>query len=141
MNKNDQLLGILENGIEKLKLNVAIISEIIDKNYRVAICKTENSSIKVGDQFELSCTYCSDVIKENKTKYYKDVADITEMLKHPCYQNTQLRAYIGTPIIINGVTWGTLNYSSLSPHKESYTDEEVLFIESQAKEIASILNN
>jgi GAF domain-containing protein len=107
----------------------------------VILCKDDSVSIKPGDEFELSQTYCSDVIKENKTKYYEDVSEITEMLKHPCYLNTQLRAYIGTPLIVNGEIWGTLNYSSLSPHSEDYSQEVIEFLESQAKNVVTILED
>lgn len=141
MKSQNNLDDILSEGVNKIGLDIGIISNIVGDNYRVILCKDDSVSIKPGDEFELSQTYCSDVIKENKTKYYEDVSEITEMLKHPCYLNTQLRAYIGTPLIVNGEIWGTLNYSSLSPHSEDYSQEVIEFLESQAKNVVTILED
>ena len=130
---------ILTQGINRLGLDVGIVSNVTDTSYKVIACVSKNVKIKSGDEFELSETYCSDVVKEKKTKFYMDVATITEMLKHPVYLNTQLRAYIGTPIIVKGEIWGTINYSSLHPHKEVYSKDEIEFLESQAISVANML--
>jgi GAF domain-containing protein len=135
----DSLNEILACGINKLGLDVGIISNVDSETYKVFACVNGTPDINAGDEFELSNTYCADVINENKTKYYADVAKITGMLKHPCYLYTQLRAYIGTPIIVHGKIWGTLNYSSLSPRESIYTNNEVDFLELQAKDVATLL--
>jgi GAF domain-containing protein len=135
----DQLLSeILAEGVNKFGLDVGIISHINDVIYTVVVCKSDGS-IKKGDEFELFQTYCSDVIKDKQTKFYRDVAEITEMLKHPCYLSTQLRAYIGTPVIVDNKIWGTLNYSSQLPHKDIYSAEEIELLASQAQRVASII--
>ena len=140
MNSTQSLNDILIQGVNKLGLDLGIVSNIYGNSYTVFTCLSNEFGIKPGDTFELSQTYCSDVIRDKKTKYYKDVAKISEMLKHPCYLNTQLRAYFGTPLILNGEVWGTLNYSSLIPHKDVYSTDEIEFLESQATIISDILN-
>jgi len=139
MNSQQVLRHILAGGINRLGLDVGIISNVDGDIYRVIVCKNDGSGIKDGDIFELSQTYCSDVVLSNRTKYYKDVSAITELLKHPCYLNTQLRAYIGTPIVVRKKIWGTLNYSSLSPRESVYSENEIVFLESQARNVAAIL--
>ena len=141
MSISAELMDILSKGSNKFGLNIGIISNIVDDNYRVFVCNDKSSNIKPGDEFELTHSYCSDVVKEGKTKYYEDVADISEMLKHPCYLNTQLRAYIGTPLIVNGEIWGTLNYSSLLPSAVDYSQEQIDYLEYQAKSVSKILEN
>ena len=69
------------------------------------------------------------------------VATITEMLKPPVYLNTQLRAYIGTPLIIGGKLWGTLNYSLKTPRKRDYSLREIEFVESQARRVAELVTS
>jgi len=130
---------LLFDGIKKLGLETGIVSFIEEGIYTVFACESKEKAIPTGTQFDLEDTYCSDVIREGKTRYYKDVAQITSMLKHPCYLNTQLRAYIGTPLRVNGKIWGTLNYSSLKPHKTEYSLDEVAFLEKQAKLMSAIL--
>jgi GAF domain-containing protein len=81
------------------------------------------------------------VIKTGKTTVYPDVADITEMLKHPCYLNIQLRAYIGIPVLSGGRIWGTPNYSCKRPRKDEYSQQEIDFVESQARQLADLINH
>jgi len=135
------LKQMLIDGLDKLGLDTGIISHIVGNTYTVYLCESKDIGIPTGTEFELADTYCSDVIAEGKTKYYRDVAKITAMLKHPCYLNTQLRAYIGTPLRVGGQIWGTLNYSSLSPHKLEYSEEEIAFLEQQAQTVSSLLEH
>jgi GAF domain-containing protein len=141
MSKHKIFDHILKNGLKVLNLEIGIISRINSDVYTVIHCVGGGSKIKNGDEFELADTYCADVIKEKQTKYYYDVAKISEMLKHPVYLNTQLRAYIGTPIIVQNVIIGTLNYSSGDPREVVYTNDEVRFIERQAQQVAALLRD
>ena len=140
MTVDEKINKILSEGLEKFGLDIGIVSHITDSTYTVNYCESTGEGIAAGTEFELQETYCSDVVRTGKTRFYKDVAEITEMLKHPCYLNTQLRSYIGTPLFIDGAVWGTVNYSSLFPHKLEYTSEEIQFLEEQAKTVAEILS-
>lgn len=139
MGSHEKLCGILSEGTKVLGLELGIVSNINDEVYVVYSCNKNAMGIDPGSIFKLSQTYCADVIKDGCTKYYEDVAEITEMLKHPCYLNTQLRAYVGTPVTVHAKHWGTLNYSSLSPRNMVYSTQDIKFLESQAKEVGRIL--
>jgi GAF domain-containing protein len=144
----NELLGdILIQGIKRTGLEIGIISRVDGELYRVVVSAVndyvtksgDNYSISSGSEFKLVETYCSDVIRENKTTYYEDVENFTSMMKHPCYLSHQLRAYIGTPIMLNGEIFGTLNYSSMSPFKGVYSGGDIDYIESQAENVSTIL--
>jgi GAF domain-containing protein len=144
----NELLGdILIQGIKRTGLEIGIISCVDRGLYKVVVSAVndyvtkpgDNYSISSGSEFKLVETYCSDVIRENKTTYYEDVENFTSMMKHPCYLSHQLRAYIGTPIIINGKIFGTLNYSSLNPLIAGYSNDDIDYIESQAEAVSTIL--
>jgi len=139
MEDHSSLIDILNVGLDAFGLETGIISHIVGNIYTVYLCESKKTEIPAGTEFELADTYCSDVIAEGRTKYYHDVAKISTMLKHPCYLNTQLRAYIGTPLRVGGKIWGTLNYSSLNPHKARYSAKEVAFLEQQAQKVSLIL--
>ena len=139
MGAQEEMKKILLDGLDKIGLDIGIISHIVGNKYVVYLSESTGERIPAGTEFDLEDTYCTDVVQAKSTKYYKDVAEISEMLKHPCYLNTQLRAYIGTPIFIDGEIWGTLNYSSLYPHKLEYTEEEIEYLESQAAAVGVLL--
>lgn len=141
MNHKQEIEVILQEGLSRFGLDIGIVSHIEDNIYVVSYCRSTDDPIPPGTEFELSDTYCTDVVLTDKTRYYKDVALISEMLKHPCYLNTQLRAYIGTPIQIEGEVWGTLNFSSKFPRKLEYTVEEIDFLENQAVMVSELLSS
>lgn len=147
MNSNEYFGDLLIKGCYELGLNIGIISNIYGQHYKIiasvinGIITTpdDNYTIKVGSEFKLTETYCSDVIHENKIKYYQNVENISSMKKHPCYTIRQLRAYIGFPISLNSEVFGTLNYSSLAPRENDFNLDEINFIESQSKFVSETL--
>ena len=148
MNSNEKFGDILIQGIKKLGLDIGIISNVNGQVYRVVTSAIndyvtkpgDNYSIVVGAEFKLSETYCSDVLRENKTMYYENVENITSMLKHPCFLSHHLRSYIGTPLILKGELFGTLNYSSLVPRKSIFSKSEIDYIELLAKSVSDQLH-
>jgi len=134
------LKEILLEGKAILGVQVGIISRIEKEQYHVYAVESEYANINTGDIFDLEKTYCRDVITNNKTMIFDDVAEISELLKHPCYLNTQLRAYIGTPLILDNQIWGTLNFSSLRPKQPAFTHQDFSTIESLAQRAVKIIN-
>lgn len=133
------LRKILLEGKTRLGVHVGIISRIENEHYYVHAVETEYGGINIGDIFTLENTYCKDVMAHRKTMTFDDVAEISEMLKHPCYLNTQLRAYIGTPLIVANDIWGTLNFSSLTPKLPAFGQKEFAIVESLAQRVTKIL--
>lgn len=58
---------------------------------------------------------------------------------HPCYRAFGLEAYIAAPVIIQGRTFGTLNFSSPDPRPHPFTDTEITFVTLLTKWLASLL--
>ncbi len=139
-NKLADLRSILTEGNKALYLDVGIISQIKNNIYSVVALDTAYDQIVEGAEFDLNDTYCKEVFDQGATKTFKDVAEIKEMQKHPVYLALQLRAYIGTPLMINNKVWGTLNYSSINPRNAPFFPSEYQFIESQAKKVSKILS-
>lgn len=133
---------ILLQGKRRLGLNVGIISYVRNEQYHVYAVESDYDAIRLkeGDVFDLANTYCRDVVVKRKTMTYDDVAEISEMLKHPVYLNTQLRAYIGTPIILNNQVWGTLDFSSREPKESCFTSADYRLIESMADTVVQYLS-
>ncbi len=129
----------LDNGVSKLGLPLGIVSKIEGAMYKVVTCTENELGVWPESQFELAQTYCADVINTGQTRFYTDVAEISEMLKHPCFLNIQLRAYIGTPIFNAGKIWGTLNYSSRRPRGDNYAEKEIEFLEYQARRVENLI--
>lgn len=135
----DKLKGILEAGRQYFNMEAAIVSRVTDKSYTIVMGITRLPFFKDGDVFKLSDTYCSEVIRTQDTIYYNQVGLIGTMRHHPAYNSLHLESYIGTPVMVGGSLWGTLNFSSIEAREISFTDKEVAFIENLATETASIV--
>ncbi|WP_455200625.1 GAF domain-containing protein [Kaarinaea lacus] len=133
------LRKILLEGKSRFGVHVGIISRIENNQYHVHAIDTDYSGIKQGDIFTLGDTYCRDVFCKEQTMTFDDVAEISEMLKHPVYLSTQLRAYIGTPLIVDNQIWGTLNFSSRLPKQPVFSPSDFKVIETLAERASKII--
>ncbi len=138
MTVESELHPIIQQGRYALGLHVGIVSHIVDDNYTIIAVLSDYPGFYAGDRFELGDTYCLDVCKRRRIMTYPDVASIQEMLKHPVYLSTQLRAYIGAPIMVDDCFWGTLNFSSRFP-KQEFADADFQLMESLSYDVASII--
>jgi len=135
-----ELHDILQRGRDSLGLHVGIVSRIVDDMYTIIAVLSDYPGFYTGDCFVLGNTYCLDVSRRREVMTYPDVANIHEMLKHPVYLSTQLRAYIGAPIMVDSCFWGTLNFSSKQP-KSEFADGDYRLIESLSRETANVIQN
>lgn len=108
---DERVDAILKLGAEHFGLPIAIFSQIKGSTYTVIRAVHPDNSLSPGMTFELGDTYCSHVFKANDVQGFHHVAQ-SSISTHPCYQNFQLEAYLGSPIFVDGVRFGTLNFSS-----------------------------
>lgn len=129
---------IIQRGRYSLGLHVGIVSHIEGDIYTIVSVLSDYPGFHAGDCFELGNTYCLDVSKRKEVMTYPDVANIQEMLKHPVYLSTQLRAYIGAPVMVDNYLWGTLNFSSKFP-KHEFADDDFRLMESLCRDTTAVI--
>lgn len=130
----------LEQLRKELQLETAIVSKIEGDQYTIQDVDSELPVFNIGDVFELQNTYCSAVHASSQTIVYNNVGEMEEMLLHPVYVAMQLLSYIGTPILLDGKIWGTLNFSSTLLRKEDFSYAEIKSVESLAKQYSEVLS-
>lgn len=92
---------------------VDISNGIIDLLNVIAPAEIE---LKRGDELPLKNTFCSITFAQDFPLSVEHVGN-SELKNHPCYLTTGLESYIGTPIWVNNIKYGTINFSSHKPHK------------------------
>lgn len=125
----DIISQYVKAGCDLFDLEFGIQSRIDGNDYLVESAISPNGELSTGAKFELSGTYCAEVVSCQKTVTYREVGSIPEMKGHPVYVNMKLESYISTPIWIEGKIYGTLNFSSLKIRKRNFNNEEKKFIE------------
>ncbi|MDQ9091585.1 ATP-binding protein [Pseudoalteromonas haloplanktis] len=111
---DEKIESLLKFGLEVFDLDIAIISEIINNQYIVRYVITPDNSLAVGTIFEVAGTYCTHTLAASKALAFHQ-ASTSHIAHHPCYVNFQLESYIGAPIKIGEVVFGTVNFSSPNP--------------------------
>lgn len=124
---------------DKLGMETAIASYIEDNTYTIVDVDSDMDGIfEVGQQFPLQDTYCRAVIETNKPVCYNHVATIKSMLQHPVYQAVKLESYIASPIVDeNQKVMGTLNFTSLFPHRPKFDMDEQHLVDELAQQVSS----
>jgi PAS domain S-box-containing protein len=119
---DERIDGILELGSDYLDLDIGILSTIEGTEYTVEQVETPDDSIQPGEQFDLGETFCERVVD---SKALVTVANAgSEMANHPAYRAQGLESYIGTPIVVDGERYGTLNFSQTAPRERPFTESE-----------------
>ena len=132
----------LKIALAALNMENAVISRVENRDYIIqqAECLS-GCSFSRGDQFELSNTYCEAVIRQHKTISFSQAGNIPEMRLHPVYQSIHMESYIGTPIFNKeNSVMGTLSFSAQGVRENSFSADEISFVEQMAKKLNQVFN-
>ena len=134
----EQAKEILKTGCENLSMKCGIISYVEGNRYTVLhVFTTSNEyQISAGDVFDLGITYCKLTLEENKPLGFNHAA-ITKYAHHPSYTALQLESYLGAPLYFNNQAFGTLNFTSIEPREQEFTEGEKYYIQLMAQWISS----
>ena len=135
---HDQVQCLLVSGCLHLKMKCGIFSYIEGDRYTVMQVHTTSPSYKIqsGDKFELGLTYCQLTIGSRNAMGFAH-ASKTDIIKHPAYDALQLEAYLGAPVYLDGKPYGTLNFTSIEPRIEEFSDSEKQFVQMMAEWISN----
>ncbi len=126
LNFKERMQRMLALGCEHFELPIGILSRIENKDYIVEHATHPDGAIKGGEVFDFEQTYCYRVYKANDVQLYHKIAE-SPFAAHPCYSTYGLESYIGSPVIVDGKRYGTLNFSSADErHPFSSQDREII---------------
>lgn len=111
---DERISRIMTTMLEKLALDIAIISHIEGDRYTVEYFAPADSGLSQGQIFDLGITYCSITMNYNRVIDIPCM-ELSEFNRHPCYTAFNLESYIGAVLQIHGERYGTLNFSSVKP--------------------------
>ncbi len=116
---------LLELGCEQADLDVGILSHIEDDRYEVIEAVDPAGAVTAGDVFDLSETICEFTVMGGAA----DVVTLSDIGSdtyetHPAVQQRDPDAYIGTTVVVDGDTYGTVSFSSESTDSGAFTDSQ-----------------
>ena len=130
----------LRAGCEMFDLPIGILSatpidpDTGEQMYRLEAVASPDPALVAGLTVPLSEAFCDAVVARESTVVYADASE--EAPDHPACAGRGLRAFIGTPIVIDGELVGTLNFVSPEPRAEGFAPYERELIEVMADAVA-----
>ncbi len=127
-----RLEGLLAMGCRRFGLNYGILSRIEGDSYQVIAAKSPNPSIKKGDVFDLQQTYCRETVRRKEPLYFESVM-VSSCPRLPAGKPFPQQAYIGTPVVVADIVYGTLSFWSDTPLNKPFraVDKELLKLMAQ----------
>lgn len=136
---DSKIQRLLVLGCETFSLPLGIVSHISDSTYTVKYAYTPNDEVKLGDKFDLGVTYCTHTLKNEAPLSFSHAGN-SKIKTHPCYSAFGLESYIGTPLIVNGTPYGTINFSGPEIRNKGFNSDDleliVLFSQWVSNELA-----
>jgi len=133
----ERVEAMLDVGQQYLGMDAGIVASVSDDSYRVEIIDSDDEmlgSIPAGASFPLSETYCDRTLDRESTYRFDNVhVDAPELSELAAAENYGSVQYIGTPIRIDGATYGTLCFHGTDTDGPSLTDDDQLLVEFMAQ--------
>jgi GAF domain-containing protein len=138
MNRNLLALSndILEAGRRRYCAMMAIVSQVRGEVYEVVAVSSATMIPCPGDSYPLNSVYCREVVRNCSTIATTEIKGAEGRPSHPLYDFIPCEFYIGSPILVEGKVWGTLNFTSLEKRSKPFSAEDILFNEKNASLIA-----
>ena len=129
----DRLLSL---GCETFGLDTGILSRVDGGDYEVDVVVDETGLHEAGAVYDLKDTMCDATLAGDVTETlaFADVAN-SDHQDNPAAGN--VGAYIAAPVVANGDTYGTVNFSMGRPRSAAFRPEEREFIKLVAQRIGT----
>jgi PAS domain S-box-containing protein len=118
---------LLSLGCDRFGLDTGILSHVDGDDCEVEVVVDATGTHEVGAVYDLGDTMCEATLAggESGVLAFADVAD-TEHRSHPAAGN--VRAYIAAPVVVDGDTHGTVNFSMGAPRASALSRREREFV-------------
>ncbi|GAA0545128.1 PAS domain S-box protein [Halorubrum ejinorense] len=133
----DETIGrLLSLGCETFGLDTGILSRVDGGDYEVDVVVDETGSHEAGTVYDLTDTMCDATLagEVTGTLAFADVAD-SDHQDNPAAGSVS--AYIAAPVVANGDTYGTVNFSMGKPRSAAFRPEEREFVKLIAQHIGT----
>ncbi|MAB24472.1 MAG: hypothetical protein CMK78_09005 [Pseudomonadales bacterium] len=140
VSNQDRLTRLLDLGCNYLQLDLGLVSRIEGPDYYVIAANSSPNSPAPGNRFDLDNTYCS-LAYQNDDVMAIDNMGSSKFSGHPCYRSFQLEAYIGVPLMLAGVRYGTLNFSSATSRQRTFDETDLEFMRLSARWTAALVES
>jgi diguanylate cyclase (GGDEF)-like protein len=124
MTLEQRLDALFRVGADHFGLPRVVQSRIEGRFRLVERCVDPTGAVTVGDDHELSTTWCDETRRSAHPTAVADVA-VSDLADAACNRRFPIGAYLGAPIIVDAVKYGTLSFSA-DQARLPFSDDELL---------------
>lgn len=130
----DRVRDLLAIGQRVLGTKYGTLSRVTDDNYEFQFVVSPDDGITAGDVVDLESTNCERTVALERTLVLSDVAkQAPEMTDRAGYTEWGITCYLGTPVFVNDVVYGTFCFYDTEPRDEPFSDWEVTLVDLMGK--------
>jgi len=129
---SDRVQALLVMGCQHFGLPTGVLSHISGERYQAIAVHSDEDSIKSGQLLALRETYCYNTVHEGKPVHFEH-AGKSDWRQHAAYKTLKIEAYLGSPVVVGGQIYGTLNFSSLTPYPRRFQSADKEFLRLMAQ--------
>lgn len=121
---DEQINATLKLGCKLLNLEIGKVCQINNThqtNCFLNVVAPKESKLAPGQEIPLPKTFCSIAIESEEPIAIPNVKN-SRYANYPCYEFSHLESYIASPLFVNGVKFGTVNFSSTT-HRDSFSED------------------
>lgn len=108
---DEKIREILKMGCAHFQTDSALVSWVRGDDYTVLYNYSDIAEIERGSSFKIADCCCAKALATNGPVAINSTQN-SGCGPHPCYSLFVLETYIGVPLIVDGATFGTLNFTS-----------------------------
>ena len=116
-----QIRSILEIGIRQIGLPVGLVSQLDGDRLSLPYVVGGGDDLPEGTVIRACDSFCGESI-ERRRRLVIDNADESPFRDHPGNKALGIKAYIGQPIYVDDVVWGTVCFLDTKPRKTRFTE-------------------
>lgn len=129
LDAQDKLELMLKLGCAYLHMEIGIIANIQDNRYKILVAHSDIPGLNAGMEFVLEQTFCAVTFTHEGPQSVEHAGHDHFWHKHPAYIDTNLEAYIGIRIMVDGKPWGTINFSRAQPRARRFVPQDFILLE------------
>lgn len=122
----EQINETLKLGCQLLDLEIGKVCHIDDiqqVNHFLNVIAPKESDIRAGLEIPLEKTFCSIAIESDEPIAIHNVKK-SQYADYPCNEFSYIQCYIASALYVNGVKYGTVNFSSTTP-RDSFSNDAI----------------
>ena len=132
-----KIQALLDLGLDAFGLQTGIVSKIDGESYEVRAVRCRDHRVAAGSVHSFDTDLYGVILEtEDPISFHHREHETTRC--HPCFQQERLGAFLGTPVLIEGDPYGTLDFSG-PDEREAFTDQDLELVKLLAQWIGNEL--